>query len=85
MLTASQVNKKGPVSVKVPIFHVYYHGQHEGMESFPEDLSIRSGNPHLTEEEARQQGGIGMKWVGLDELVRENSLNIFGVALGVDR
>ncbi|KAI8674645.1 DUF1996 domain-containing protein [Fusarium keratoplasticum] len=62
ILTLYYVSKKGPISVKVPIFHVYYHGQHEGMESFPEDLSIRSGNPHLTEEEARQQGGIGMKW-----------------------
>ncbi|KAJ3467714.1 hypothetical protein MRS44_005278 [Fusarium solani] len=60
--TLYYVSKKGTVPVRVSIFHVYYHGQHEGMEPFPEDFSIITGNPNLTEEEARQQGGIGMKW-----------------------
>lgn len=66
MLIASIVSKKGTVPVKVSIFHVYYHGQHEDMQPFPEDFSIITGNPKLTEEEARQQGGTGTTWVGSD-------------------
>ncbi|KAM0276048.1 hypothetical protein ACHAQH_007134 [Verticillium albo-atrum] len=50
------------VPVKVAIFHVYYHGQNPDREPFPADFSIISGNPNLTEDEVRAQGGIGMAW-----------------------
>ncbi|KAM0331353.1 hypothetical protein ACHAQA_003025 [Verticillium albo-atrum] len=60
--TLYYVSKNATVPVKVAIFHVYYHGQNEDREPFPADFSIISGNPNLTEDEAREQGGIGMSW-----------------------
>lgn len=57
------MSKNATVPVKVAIFHVYYHGQNADRQPFPADFSIISGNPNLTEDEARAQGGIGMEWV----------------------
>ncbi|EEY21732.1 predicted protein [Verticillium alfalfae VaMs.102] len=60
--TLYYVSKNATVPVKVAIFHVYYHGQSADRQRFPADFSIISGNPNLTEDEARAQGGIGMEW-----------------------
>ncbi|EGY14242.1 hypothetical protein VD0002_g5693 [Verticillium dahliae] len=60
--TLYYVSKNATVPVKVAIFHVYYHGQNADRQPFPADFSIISGNPNLTEDEARAQGGIGMEW-----------------------
>ncbi|RNJ53372.1 hypothetical protein D7B24_001983 [Verticillium nonalfalfae] len=60
--TLYYVSKNATVPVKVAIFHVYYHGQSADRQPFPADFSIISGNPNLTEDEARAQGGIGMEW-----------------------
>ncbi|OAL44952.1 hypothetical protein IQ07DRAFT_591792 [Pyrenochaeta sp. DS3sAY3a] len=51
-----------PVPVKVSIFHVYYQGQNEGLEPFPEDYAVVAGSPDRTEEELRQRGGAGIDW-----------------------
>lgn len=52
-----------PVPVKVGIFHVYYQGQNELLEPFPEDYSVVAGSPTRTEEEVREVGGGGLDWV----------------------
>lgn len=52
-----------PVPVKVSIFHVYYQGQNEGLEPFPEDYAVVAGSPDRTEEELRKLGGAGIDWV----------------------
>ncbi|KAF1926693.1 uncharacterized protein M421DRAFT_214083 [Didymella exigua CBS 183.55] len=62
MPTLYYVKKNATLPVKVAIFHVYYHGQNEDREPFPEDFAILSGNSSLTEEQAKEQGGIGTSW-----------------------
>lgn len=57
------MTKNATVPVKVAIFHVYYNGQNPDRQPFPEDYSIISHDPTLSEEEVRAKGGIGTGWV----------------------
>lgn len=57
------VKKNVTVPVKVGIFHVYYQGQENNPGLYPEDFALISGNPKITEDEIREQGGNGINWV----------------------
>ncbi|KAH6688540.1 hypothetical protein F5X68DRAFT_168437 [Plectosphaerella plurivora] len=60
--TLYYVTKNATVPVKVAIFHIYYNGQNPDREPFPEDFRIISGDPSLSEEQVRANGGNGMGW-----------------------
>ncbi|KAJ4149027.1 hypothetical protein NW754_000463 [Fusarium falciforme] len=54
--------KNVTVPVKVGIFHVYYQGQENNPGLYPEDFALIGGNPKITEDEIREQGGNGIHW-----------------------
>ncbi|KAM5343445.1 hypothetical protein ACJ41O_011982 [Fusarium nematophilum] len=62
MPTLYYVKKNATVPVKVSIFHVYYQGQENEPGLYPEDFALIGGNPKITEDEIRAQGGNGIHW-----------------------
>ncbi|KAI8685309.1 DUF1996 domain-containing protein [Fusarium keratoplasticum] len=62
MPTLYYVKKNVTVPVKVGIFHVYYQGQENNPGLYPEDFALIGGNPKITEDEIREQGGNGIHW-----------------------
>lgn len=42
---------------------MYYQGQENNPGLYPEDFALIGGNPKITEDEIREQGGNGIHWV----------------------
>lgn len=61
------VKKNATVPVEVAIFHIYYSGG-PGRDPLPDDFSILSGDPDLTEEEYIARGDGGVDWVSPSQL-----------------